>query len=94
MRTYKPYVKINCNFILFKAVVMDSIILLKRIAEKGAVIGRCAKLYLNDNSKADQFIKECAEQCHRKSAKELWGVDLTNDILAYSKKSHVKKKIR
>lgn len=79
---------------LFKSLLMDTIILLNRIAAKGAVIGRCAKLYIHDNTKADQFIKECAEQCHRKSAKELWGVDLTNDILAYSKKSHVKKKIR
>jgi hypothetical protein len=94
MRTYKPYMKINCNFILYKTVVMDTIILLKRIVDKGAVIGRCAKLYLHNNSKADQFIKECAEQCHRKSAKELWGEVLTNDILAYSKKCNVKKKIR
>jgi hypothetical protein len=72
---------------------MDTIILLNRIVEKGAVIGRCAKLYLNDNTKADQFIRECAEQCHRKSAKKLWGTNLTKDILAYSKKSNVKKKI-
>ncbi len=65
---------------------MEAIILLNRIAEKGAIIGRCAKLYLHDQEKADQFIKECAEQCHRKTAKKLWGKELTKDIVTYSKK--------
>jgi hypothetical protein len=66
---------------------MEAIILLNRIAEKGAVIGRCAKLYVNDQEKADKFIKECAQQCHRKSAKELWGEELTQEIIKYCAKS-------
>lgn len=64
----------------------ESLDILNQIINKGAIIGRCATLCLHDQVKADKFIKECAEQCHRKSAKKLWGENLTNAILNYSKK--------
>lgn len=64
----------------------ESIVILKQIIEKGTMIGKCAKLFENDSVKADQFIKECAQQCHNKSAKELWGEKLTKAIIEYNKK--------
>ena len=69
---------------------MDAINLLKRIISKGAVIGKCANLYITDSVKADLFIRECAEQCHRKSAQKLWGKELTKEITSYCGKINFK----
>ena len=72
-------------FVIPNAIIMETNSLLLRIIEKGAVMGRLAKLYENDKVKADLFIKKCAKECHRKSAKNLWGGELISDILEYSK---------
>lgn len=61
--------------------------IIKRIISKGGLFGSAAKQYLNDENKTGLFIKECSEQCHVPSAKELWGEDLVTDILKYSGKN-------
>lgn len=38
---------------------------------------------MNDDEKADLFIKECVEQCHNKLAQKLWGDDLILAIKEY-----------
>lgn len=57
---------------------------MQRIIAKGGLIGAAAKMYINDEEKADLFIKECSEQCHNKSAKDQWGDELVKDILEYT----------
>lgn len=47
----------------------------------------CAKQYVGDDEKADQFILECSEQCHNKTAKELWGEKLVLAIKEYANRS-------
>lgn len=58
--------------------------ILEGIKAKGGLYGRAVELYMSDDEKADQFIRECAEQCHNKLAQELWGEELVSDILNYS----------
>lgn len=57
--------------------------LLDRIIEKGGLIGSCAKMYANNVTLADNFIRECKEQCHNKMTEEYWGEDLVADIINY-----------
>lgn len=63
---------------------MESKRLLNRIKAKGGIYGKAAEMYINDDEKADLFIRECAEQCHNKLAKELWGEELILDIIKYN----------
>lgn len=58
--------------------------ILNGIKAKGGLYGRAAEMYMNDDEKGDQFIKECAEQCHNKLAQDMWGEQLVSDILKYS----------
>ncbi|MBA3706088.1 MAG: hypothetical protein H0W84_09375 [Bacteroidetes bacterium] len=64
--------------------------LLERIISKGGLMGRAAKVYAGDQEKADQFIRECAEQCHNKLAQDMWGGDLVMAIKEYSAKAFEK----
>lgn len=60
--------------------------ILRRIAEKGGLHGACARLYMNDTQKAILFIRECADNCHLRSAEKLWGRDLVKTILQFAGK--------
>lgn len=59
--------------------------ILKGIKAKGGFYSRFAEMYMNDEEKADLFIKECAEQCQNKLAQKMWGEDLVLSIEEYSK---------
>ncbi|MCW3076121.1 MAG: hypothetical protein JWO32_730 [Bacteroidetes bacterium] len=59
--------------------------ILKEIINKGGLMGYVAKMYLNDESLAHQFILECAQQCHNKQAIDFWGTELTQKIIKHSK---------
>jgi len=65
--------------------------ILNGIIRKGGLMGAAAKMYINDEEKTNQFIKECSEQCHNKSAREFWGEELIKEIMEYSKNKHTKK---
>ncbi len=58
--------------------------ILEGIKSKGGLYARAAVMYMDDAEKGDLFIKECAEQCHNKSAQELWGEELVKAIKEYS----------
>jgi len=58
--------------------------ILNRIINRGGLMGAAAKLYINDEEKASQFIMECFEQCHNNSAKKIWGEELVSDIIKYA----------
>lgn len=58
--------------------------ILNAIKAKGGLYGRAVEMYMNDDEKADQFIRECAEQCHNRLAQELWGEELVSEILNFS----------
>lgn len=58
--------------------------ILNRIIDKGGLLAQCGKLYMDDPEKATQFIKECSEQCHNKSAVDQWGEMLVSDIKKFS----------
>ncbi len=77
------------NYICFSNLVELNI--LQRIVSKGGLMGAAAKLYLNDREKAKQFIKECSEQCHNKSAQIQWGEELTADIIRFNSFNNDKK---
>lgn len=64
--------------------------ILKGIISKGGLMAVCAKLCLNDEVMARQFIIECSEQCHHELAIEYWGNKLVLDIIKYSKKFNEK----
>jgi hypothetical protein len=64
--------------------------ILNDIISKGGLMASCAKLYLNDEVMAHQFIIECSEQCDQVLAKEYWGNELVFDIINYSKHSKTK----
>ena len=58
--------------------------ILRGIISKGGLMADCAKLYLNNELMAHQFIIECSEQCHQELAIEYWGNKLVLDIIKYS----------
>ncbi len=64
--------------------------ILNDIISKGGLMAGCAKLYLNDEAMARQFIIECSEQCHQELAIEYWGNKLVLDIMKYSKQFNEK----
>lgn len=53
------------------------------IVNKGGLMGSCAKIYVSSPQMADAFIRECKEQCHNPSAKNLWGKQLISEIMDY-----------
>jgi hypothetical protein len=57
--------------------------ILNVIIAKGGLMGAAARMYINDDQKSDGFIRECYEQCHNKSAQELWGKELVSEIEKY-----------
>lgn len=59
--------------------------ILKRIAEKGGLYGSAAKMYLKNKDKAHEFILECYDQTHIKTARRMWGNDLVKEIIRYQK---------
>lgn len=65
--------------------------ILNDIISKGGLMAGCAKLYLNNELVAHQFIIECSEQCHLLLAKEYWGEELVIDIVKYRKTYLIKK---
>jgi hypothetical protein len=65
--------------------LMETLILLKEIINKGGLIGTCAKFYETDEEKAAQFINECSEQCHVQNIQEFWGEELIKNIIQYRK---------
>lgn len=64
--------------------------ILNGIISKGGLMADCAKLYLNDEVMAHQFIIECSEQCHHELAFEYWGNKLVLNIIKYSKQFNEK----
>lgn len=64
-------------------ITLDKVKILKKIIDKGGMMGYVAKLYIADDKKAHQFIIECAEQCHNQNAVTLWGNGLTREIIKY-----------
>jgi hypothetical protein len=62
---------------------MESTQILERIIERGGLMAACAKRYINNKEKADQFILECYYQCHNHSAIKLWGEELVMAIQNY-----------
>jgi hypothetical protein len=62
---------------------MERKAILNEIKSKGGLYGIAVDMYINDDEKADQFIRECAEQCHNKLALVMWGEELVSDILKY-----------
>ncbi len=66
---------------------MDPVIILKKIIDKGGVIGTSGKLYVKDKYLASKYIIECREQLHPNSCVfSLWGKELVKEITDYDKK--------
>ena len=65
--------------------------ILKEISNKGGLLARCARMYLDDEVMGHKFIFECSEQCHIEFTTEYFGKELVSDILKYcdSKKTEV-----
>lgn len=61
--------------------------IINEIINKGGLLGRCARLYENDEVKANQFIIECREQCHNKFMLEYFGRELVTKIINYEIKT-------
>lgn len=60
---------------------MDSKQILKQIITKGGLMSHVAKLYISDEEKSKQFLRECFEQCHVEAVVEFWGDDLVENII-------------
>ena len=65
---------------------IEASILLERIISKGGLYGSAAKMYAGDKEKTEQFILECSEQCHNRSAVNQWGEDLVEEIKTFREK--------
>ncbi|MBI2722807.1 MAG: hypothetical protein HYX39_11595 [Bacteroidetes bacterium] len=76
-------------YYIFTFINLTSTEILLRIISKGGLYSGAARLYIDDEKEASQFIAECAEQCHNKLALELWGEELVEDIVKYSGKHFV-----
>lgn len=85
IRANLPYfIKIIYLLRIMKSIKNRDILL--RIVEKGGLWGVIARMYLNDDEKADSFIIECAVQCHKKLAFVLWDQSLIDSIINYAAK--------
>jgi len=54
--------------------------IMAEIVNKKGLIGTIAKLYLHDEQKARQFIRECGHQMHNPGARKHWGEELSREI--------------
>jgi hypothetical protein len=63
---------------------MKSTALLKKIINKGGLIGSCGKLYVFDEGLATQYIIECSKQLHSEAIRNLWGKKLVEQIESYT----------
>lgn len=61
--------------------------ILRRIAEKGTLIGQCAAIWYR-NRKTDRngkiYVLECAEMCKTEWIRDLWGEELVKSIRKYA----------
>jgi hypothetical protein len=64
---------------------MESQNLLAQIVERGGLLGQCAKMYLNDEVKAKQFVRECFEQRDNPSMQKYLGEKLLSDIIKFNR---------
>ena len=71
---------------------MTSIQIIDQIVLKGSLLGYCASLWRNDETKRIQFLKECSEMCNTAMAQELWGAELVNSILKHSRREPPRRK--
>ncbi len=62
---------------------MERKAIMNSIKAKGGLYGSAVDMYINDDEKADGFIRECAEQCHNKLAQDMWGEELVIAIKKY-----------
>ena len=62
----------------------DKKTILNQIVLKGGLLGACAALYINDEEKGDLYLRECADNCDKKLAQDLWGADLIAAIKKYT----------
>jgi len=69
---------------LAKSINLGTSKLLKKIIDKGGLLGACAEIYLNDDEKSSLFILECSEHCHSPSMLKHWGNELVDEITDYS----------
>lgn len=58
--------------------------ILKRVIDKGGLLGECAGYYINDEKLATIYIIELSEQCHVEHIQKSWGTSLVNDIIEFS----------
>jgi hypothetical protein len=61
----------------------ECVSILNKIIEKGGIMGVAASMYINDEEKSKQFLYECFEQCHNKSAINHWGEGLVKEIVNF-----------
>jgi len=54
--------------------------IMEKIISKKGLMGRVAEMYINDEDKAKNFIKECREQTHNEMAQKHWGKKLVREI--------------
>lgn len=57
--------------------------ILNGIIARGGIYSGVAQMYLQDETKADAFIKECFLQCHNRELWDYWGLDLMLEIISY-----------
>lgn len=57
--------------------------ILNGIIARGGIYASVANMYLEDEVKADAFIKECFLQCHNRELWDYWGLDLMLEIISY-----------
>lgn len=63
---------------------MEATVLLKKIINKGGVIGSCGELYVCDEDLASKYIIECSQQLYAESVKTLWGKQLVEQIGSFA----------
>lgn len=61
--------------------------IINAIINKGGLMGYAAKMYINDEKNAHQFIIDCSDQCHNPNAKDFWGEYLVSEILRYKQET-------
>lgn len=66
---------------------METVRILNDIISKGGLMAACAKIYINDEDKAQKFLIECSEMCHSNLTKRYWGNKLIHDLIKYKKQS-------
>jgi len=62
----------------------ETLVLLEKIIQCGGLIGDCAAVFRNDETLADEFIRDCAQQCKETNINEFWGDSLTAEIINYT----------